>query len=73
MKDKITALYCRLSKDDMVEDESNSITKQKMILKKFADDNGFTNTAVTIQSPREFNNNERKRVKEKNREFVNLQ
>ncbi len=28
---------------------------------------------VTIQSPREFNNNERKRVEEKNREFVNLQ
>ncbi len=28
---------------------------------------------VTVQSPREFNNNERKRVEEKNREFVNLQ
>lgn len=48
MKDKITALYCRLSKDDMVDDESNSITNQKMILKKFADDNGFTNTAYYV-------------------------
>lgn len=48
MKDKITALYCRLSKDDMVDDESNSITNQKMILKKFADNNGFTNTAYYV-------------------------
>ncbi len=48
MKDKITALYCRLSKDDMVDDESNSITNQKMILKKFADDNGFTNTSYYV-------------------------
>ena len=48
MKDKITALYCRLSKDDMVDDESNSITNQKMILKKFADDNGFINTAYYV-------------------------
>ena len=48
MKDKITALYCRLSKDDMIDDESNSITNQKMILKKFADDNGFTNTAYYV-------------------------
>lgn len=48
MKDKITALYCRLSKDDIVDDESNSITNQKMILKKFADNNGFTNTAYYV-------------------------
>lgn len=48
MKDKITALYCRLSKDDMLDDESNSITNQKLILKKFADENGFTNTAYYV-------------------------
>ncbi len=43
MTDKITALYCRLSQDDMLQGESNSITNQKAILKKYADDNGFSN------------------------------
>lgn len=33
MTDKITALYCRLSQDDMLQGESNSITNQKAILK----------------------------------------
>lgn len=41
MKDKITALYCRLSQDDMLQGESNSITNQKAILKKYAVDNGL--------------------------------
>ena len=41
MADKITALYCRLSKDDLLQGESNSITNQKAILKKYADDNGI--------------------------------
>lgn len=40
----VTALYARLSQDDMVDGESNSITNQKKILKRFADDNGFLNT-----------------------------
>ena len=48
MTDKITALYCRLSQDDMLQGESNSITNQKAILKKYADDNGFKNTAYYI-------------------------
>lgn len=39
----ITALYCRLSRDDDLNGESNSITTQKRILKKFADDNEFEN------------------------------
>lgn len=41
--DKITALYCRLSNDDDLQGESNSITNQKAILKKYADDNGLGN------------------------------
>lgn len=41
--DKITALYCRLSQDDMLAGESNSITNQKSILLKYAKENGFTN------------------------------
>ena len=48
MADKITALYCRLSQDDMLDGESNSITNQKAILKKYADDNGFTNTVYYV-------------------------
>ncbi|MCM1508726.1 MAG: recombinase family protein [Ruminococcus flavefaciens] len=48
MKDKITALYCRLSQDDMLDGESNSITNQKAILKKYAEDNGFHNTAYYV-------------------------
>ena len=40
----VTALYARLSQDDMVDGESNSITNQKQILKRFSDDNGFLNT-----------------------------
>jgi DNA invertase Pin-like site-specific DNA recombinase len=40
----ITALYCRLSRDDELMGDSNSIVNQKAILKKYADDNGFRNT-----------------------------
>ena len=43
MVNKITALYCRLSQDDMLAGESNSITNQKAILLKYAQDNGFSN------------------------------
>ena len=37
---KITALYCRLSRDDNLEGDSNSIQNQKLILQKYADENG---------------------------------
>ncbi|MBO6231539.1 MAG: recombinase family protein [Ruminiclostridium sp.] len=43
MTNKITALYCRLSQDDMLAGESNSITNQKEILLKYAQDNHFPN------------------------------
>lgn len=48
MKDKITALYCRLSQDDMIDGESNSITNQKAILMKYAEDNGFPNPTYFV-------------------------
>ena len=48
MTDKITALYCRLSNDDDLQGESNSITNQKAMLSKFAQDNGFRNTQFYI-------------------------
>ena len=41
--DKITALYCRLSRDDESQGDSNSIVNQKRILEAFAKQNGFTN------------------------------
>lgn len=41
--EKITALYCRLSRDDELDGDSNSIVTQKKILQKFADENGFAN------------------------------
>ncbi len=41
--DKITALYCRLSRDDELSGESNSIKNQKSILSKYAQDNNFQN------------------------------
>ncbi len=46
--DKITALYCRLSRDDELQGDSNSIINQKTILQKYADDNGFLNTMFFV-------------------------
>ena len=43
MTNKITALYCRLSQDDMLAGESNSITNQKEILLRYAHENHFPN------------------------------
>ena len=40
---KITALYERLSRDDDLNGESNSITNQKKYLEDYARRNGFTN------------------------------
>ena len=41
--DKITALYCRLSRDNELSGESNSIKNQKLILSKYAENNKFQN------------------------------
>ena len=41
--EKITALYCRLSQDDALDGESNSITNQKTLLSKYATEHGFRN------------------------------
>ena len=46
--DKITALYCRLSRDDELAGESNSITNQKSILSKYAKENNFQNIQVFV-------------------------
>ena len=41
--DRITALYERLSRDDELQGESNSISNQKKYLEDFAKSNGFGN------------------------------
>ena len=46
--DKITALYCRLSQDDALDGESNSITNQKALLSKYAAAHGFRNTMFFV-------------------------
>ena len=48
MLDRITALYCRLSNDDDLNGESNSITNQKAILQKYANDKGLRNCQFYI-------------------------
>ena len=45
---KITALYCRLSRDDELVGDSNSIKNQKAILQKYVDDNDFGNTRFFV-------------------------
>lgn len=42
---RMTALYCRLSRDD---EDSNSIKNQKLILQKYAEDNGFRNYSFFV-------------------------
>ena len=39
----ITALYCRLSLDDGMEGDSNSVANQKKLLAKYCKENGFDN------------------------------
>ena len=45
---KITALYCRLSQEDALEGESNSISNQRRILESFARDRRFPNPVFFI-------------------------
>lgn len=42
------ALYCRLSRDDNMDNESNSIQNQKKILQKAAKDKGYTDTIFFV-------------------------
>ena len=45
---KVTALYCRLSRDDDVQGDSNSIQNQKKLLSKYAKEYGLTNTKYFV-------------------------
>jgi len=43
---QITALYCRLSREDEQSGESNSIQNQRVLLTDYADKHGYTNTKI---------------------------
>ena len=45
---QFTALYLRLSREDELEGESNSISNQKTLLMNYASKNGFTNVKIFI-------------------------
>ena len=53
--DMITALYCRLSRDDELQGDSYSIVNQKEILRRYAEENHFPNPmgipAQTLTAP----------------------
>ena len=44
----ITALYCRLSNEDDLDGESNSIQNQRTLLMKYATEQGFPNIRVFV-------------------------
>ena len=46
--EKITALYCRLSRDDDLSGDSNSIVNQKQILGEYAKRHGFSNLTYYV-------------------------
>lgn len=46
--DKITALYCRLSQEDLQAGESGSIQNQKVILQRYADEHHLLNTRFFV-------------------------
>lgn len=48
IRDGITALYCRLSRDDGTESESNSISNQRALLQQKAKEYGLTNTRCYV-------------------------
>ena len=41
--EELTALYCRLSRDDELQGDSNSIVNQKKYLESYAEQRGYTN------------------------------
>ena len=48
MEARIAALYCRLSRDDAMQGESNSISNQRLLLSRCAHEYGFRNTRYFI-------------------------
>ena len=63
--DKITALYCRLSKDDGTNNESMNIGTQKTMLKEYAKRNGFLNCQFYVDDGYSGTNYDRPAFQEK--------
>ena len=47
----ITALYCRLSRDDGMDGDSNSVANQKRLLSQKAKEMGLSNTKYYVDAP----------------------
>ena len=62
--DTITALYCRLSQEDALDGDSNSIINQKTILSKYANDNNYLSPQFYIDDGWSGTNFERPSFKE---------
>lgn len=62
--DTITALYCRLSQEDALDGDSNSIINQKAILSKYASDNNYPTPKFYIDDGWSGTNFERPSFKE---------
>lgn len=48
---RITALYCRLSRDDEFSGDSVSIQTQKAMLSQYAREQGFSNCEFFVDAP----------------------
>lgn len=62
--DAITVLYCRLSQEDALDGDSNSIINQKSILSKYASDHQYQNPQFYIDDGWSGTNFERPSFKE---------
>ena len=49
-QEKITAIYCRLSRDDDLAGDSNSIIHQKDMLTRYARERNFPNVSVILMT-----------------------
>ena len=61
---KITILYCRLSNEDALDGESNSIQNQRDLLTKYAADHGLINTKILVDDGYTGTNFNRPAIKE---------
>lgn len=61
---KITILYCRLSNEDALDGESNSIQNQRELLTRYAEEHGLTNTKILVDDGYSGTNFNRPAIKE---------
>ena len=61
---KLTILYCRLSNEDSLDGESNSIANQRAILTRYAKEHGFQNIRILTDDGYSGTNFERPGIQE---------